>query len=315
MPDYPSETNRFLHKKDLNELDEENLREFLAALQDGTMIRCRGRDNTSDEWDYGVATKTSNRLYIQYVSADTESLSIQSFLPSLVEFVYDALAAPISTPATPEKGVIVLSHGWSPSVGPNYPLINELMRLGISHGWHVVVPNFKAQIHSYTSNQQRSRAERIKVIYEELLCLDSIRSTLPIVLVGHSQGAASAMACTDRLCSARKICGLLMLGSENPQHLDKMKWVPKATHIKIVHATGDHVIGIEPLRKCAADWNCEFKELTSQDATPGSTDRWGDDMNHDFLAKDLMKAVKVEFSDFIQKCANVTGAGCASLQS
>lgn len=289
---FPSASNKFA------QINSDNLRLFLSNLSEGVMLLCRGRDTTSDDWDYGIATKSGERLFIHYESNDAESIRCDSISSKLVEFVQ---SYPTKKMKSTTKGVIILSHGWSPQVGPNYPLINALRHIGVTEGFEVIVPDFKSQIHQYTTNQARSRAERVKVIYEEMLCLDSsIDYQVPIILVGHSQGgAASATACTDKLCKTRNICGLLMLGSENPISLDKMNWIPQVENVKIIHATGDNVIGIESLRKCAQKWNCDFKELTS---TAVGKDKWGDDINHDFLAKDLMRDVKIEFQKFIRQC-------------
>ena len=292
---------------------------FLQSLEDGTIVLCRGRDpvpgNTHGEWDYGLGTKTGDRIYINYVSQDSESLKITTINSDLIQLAErkspgDQVRPAMSSTAgagsssswQDKKGVMIISHGWSPQVGPNYPLIHELQQLGKQHDWHVIVPNFKTQINSYTTNHQRSRAERVKVIYEELLCMRLTDKT-PIILVGHSQGgAASATACTEKLCACLNICGLLMLGSEDPTYLDNMNWVPKCVkNVKIVHATGDGVIGIEPLRNCARRWSCMFVELTSDDKY-GSKDKWNDDVNHDFLSKDLMRKVKNEFISFIRNC-------------
>lgn len=292
---FPSESHQF------EEIDSDKLRKFLSNLKQGAMLLCRGRDTISDDWDYGIATKSGERLFIHYESNDAESIRTDCISSKLVEFVQ---SFPTKKAKSATKGVIILSHGWSPQVGPNYPLINALRTIGNSEGFEVIVPDFNKQIHQYTTNQVRSRAERVKVIYEELLSLDpSFNRQVPIILVGHSQGgAASATACTDKLCKSRNICGLLMLGSENPISLDKMNWVPQVENMKIIHATGDNVISIESLRKCAQKWNCEFKELTS---TAVGKDKWGDDINHDFLAKDLMRDVKIEFRNFIRQCIKV----------
>ena len=145
------------------------------------------------------------------------------------------------------------------------------------------MPDFRA---TYAYGTQRGRSERVKAIYEELLC--SARTAERVALVGHSQGgAASAHACVDRVVAAANVKGLLMLGSENPCTMDGMDWRPCVRHLQLVHAVGDAVIGLGDIRRVAARWDAPLVELTSN-VKHGSVDCWGDDVHHDFLAKDLM---------------------------
>lgn len=111
-----------------------------------------------------------------------------------------------------DNKVVIISHGWSERIGPNYPLIRTLENVGRQKGWKVIIPDFRR---SYSYNSSRGRSERVRILYEEIICLDPKPETL--VLVGHSQGgAASANACVDRVVAASNIKGLLMMGSENP---------------------------------------------------------------------------------------------------
>lgn len=143
------------------------------------------------------------------------------------------LGSPITV--DPSK-VIILSHGWSESLGPNYPVIRTLEKVATQRGWKVVVPDFRAT-YQYGHNRgmkfmdsvlssELGRSERVRMIYSEMLCLDpkvfdqlrfSHIQPSTLVLVGHSQGgAASSFACENRVVKAQNIHGLLLVGSENP---------------------------------------------------------------------------------------------------
>jgi len=167
-------------------------------------------------------------------------------------------------------------------------------------GYKVVVPDFRK---TYKYESARGRSERVKTIYEEVICLSN--RPVNLVLIGHSQGgAASAHACTDRFVSAANVNGLLMLGSENPCSQDGMDWVPKVKRMEIVHALGDKVIYASDIRRVSAAWGecVTYKELTSA-VEPGGVDAWGDEISHDFLAKDLMEEAVSCTKEMLFKCS------------
>merc|ERR1712137_1068372 len=124
-----------------------------------------------------------------------------------------------------------------------------------------------------------------------------------VVLVGHSQGgAASSLAATERVIKSCNIKGLLLYGSENPRDLDGMNWIPplpKGNGV-IVHAEGDFVVSSAELESTAGAWGFDFISL--QSAVPrAKRDCWGDDINHDFTAKDLMQSAVTILKDFLSK--------------
>jgi hypothetical protein len=80
--------------------------------------------------------------------------------------VDNALSA--SLPPIDERKVVIISHGWSERIGPNYPLIRTLENVGRQKGWKVVIPDFRR---SYTFNSSRGRSERVRIIYEEIICM------------------------------------------------------------------------------------------------------------------------------------------------
>lgn len=300
LSSWPSPNDEFLEITTADEVAA--LRQQVEDFDDGVMLACRGRDSLADDWDYGYCTKLGCRLYFHYCSGDMESFRI-----SYVNFrklVQLALRSPdqqivpvLDMGPQHVRGVIIIAHGWSPDGGPNYPLIRKLEAQAKFRGWGVTVPDFRP---AYEHSKTRSRAERVVILYEELLCM---QPPPPFVaFVGHSQGgAAAAYACTDRLCAAWDVRGLLMIGSENPLSLDNMDWRPKVPNLHILHATGDNVIPCESLRRCAEQWGCQFTELSSS-IPEGAKDRWGDDINHDFLAPDLIRGVTLHFNAFLDGC-------------
>jgi hypothetical protein len=61
-------------------------------------------------------------------------------------------------------------------------LIRTLEFIAQNLGWRAVVPDFTP---SYRLGHRRDRSERVKLIFEELLCLDPQPER--IVMIGHSQ--------------------------------------------------------------------------------------------------------------------------------
>lgn len=72
-------------------------------------------------------------------------------------------------------------------------------------------------------------------------------------------------------------------------------------NIQFVHPVNDDTITIGENQSIAKYWNVPFIEVPS--AVPqGTRTFWGDDVNHDFLSKDLMIAATTYFSDFLDSC-------------
>lgn len=205
------------------------------------------------------------------------------------------LSAP-SKPSLPGH-VLILSHGWSPTVGPNYPIIRTLTWLAENAGWQVIVPNF---IPSYKMGSLRGRAERVNLVYQEMLCLPE--KPVRLVMCGHSQGGCvAALACTDRVVEANNIHGLLMIGSESPLEMDGMNWVPRVPHIKVIHAQNDAVISPNMIKQVAERWHVPLVMLDSK-VEIGSPHYNDDDIGHDFLAKDLVEPLTNLFIEFLSEC-------------
>lgn len=261
-----------------------------------------GCSNGFTEWDYGYMVKRGERLFFMYESGDMESFNMRGVdLLNLVNIAARReAAAPFSTLPLAQQttnNVVLISHGWSMEDGPNYPLVRTLQTLAQRAGWRTVVPDFRV---TYEFGSARGRSERVRTIYEELLCLDPKPDR--VALVGHSQGgAASAHACKDRVVEAMNIKGLLMVGSENPMSMDGMEWTPAVPFKQLVHAVGDKVIHLSDIKRCATAWDAQLFELESN-VEAGVVDCWGDDVNHDFLAKDLIQSVTHIFREFLEVC-------------
>jgi hypothetical protein len=82
-----------------------------------------------------------------------------------------------------------------------------------------------------------------------------------------------------------------------------MDWTPKVPNIGIVHATGDKVIYPSDIRRVATAWKVPLTEITSS-VDAGEVDAWGDDISHDFLAKDLMEEAVKATRSLLQKCSS-----------
>jgi len=228
-----------------------------------------------------------------------ESFLIQGInFHRLVHFVVTTEPVPSAPPQFRSDLVVVISHGWSQECGPAYPLIRTLEGVARRKGWRTVVPDFRP---SYKFGHDRGRSERVRQIYEELLCLNP--RPAGVALVGHSQGgAASSLAATPRVVDSIPVKGLLLLGSENPLSLDGMNWVPTPPVRGIVHAAGDHVISCSELRSVAQRWGFPFHQVESE-VQGGKKDCWGDDIHHDFLARDLMNSVVAIYEQFLDQVA------------
>jgi len=286
--------------------DVPHLKETLLGLPDDSTLPLRGRDWADfnfnyKEWEYGYAVKRDTKLYFLYENGESEIFEIDHI--NYVELVHFALlqdddnhqAIPID-----QDHVIILSHGWSENLGPNYPLIRTLEAISLKKGWKTIVPDFRQ---SYRYGSERGRSERVRIIYEEIICLDPKPSTL--VLVGHSQGgAASSHSCTPRVVQSSNIKGLLLLGSENPRALDGMNWKPPVENLQIIHAEGDSIITVGENEELARVWDVPFHCLTSIVGS-GKRDSTGDDIHHDFMVKDLLSQMVHLYEIFLDQCRNL----------
>jgi len=274
------------------------LRAHLRSVPDGTCLACRGRNSFTDRWDYGYCVKDQERLHFFYDSGDREVLCIQAVrFNTLVQVVVPsafqpALEAPLS--GTPQ-GFAVIAHGFSPECGPDYRLIKRLAATARSRGLHVVIPDFRQ---TYSLCLGAGRHERIRMLKAELM---GCRGASFIALVGHSQGGrASANVCTDAEVLALPLRGCMMLGAEDPMELGELR--PMVPDLSIVHAAGDGIISSKYLLKRAEAWHVPFIELKSE-APESTKDPDGDDINHGFLAADLMPVVEQIYGNFLDRCA------------
>lgn len=300
--------------------DAERMHRLLKALPYGVFIPCRGRNHVYDEWDYGYCTKTKHRsiedsLSFWYQSGDTESLPTRGIdfrkLVHLAVRYETNSSTDIHATCQQIRPVVLVAHGWSPAVGPHYPLIQNLEHHARMLGCQVVVPDFRP---TYKFANDRSRAERIQLIYEELLLAISETehervtggriSNIPIILVGHSQGgAAIARACTSKITSALNIRGILMVAPEDPMVHDGMDWTPSVPHLNIIHPRDDKTIGLQYITRLSREWQCDLQLLSSCLIPVGMEfNDDGDDLHHDFLAHDLMEGATTGFDAFFKNC-------------
>lgn len=303
---YPKEDSTFYEPPNCTAVAK--LVQWIREQEDGSCFPIRGRDygakmNEFDEWDGGVAVKNGERLFFIYESGCIESFMISYInFQDLIHFTIvkeeeEIILQDKQLNCDPDK-VIILSHGFSEQVGPNYPLIRSLETIAIRLGWKVIVPDFRP---TYRFGAHRGRAERVRMIYEELLCLTPKPKT--IVLIGHSQGgAASCLACTERVVNSYPLSGLLLFGTENPLSLDGMNWIPPLPKEKIlfVHSEGDYVISLGEIESVSRRWDCELVTVSSN-VKHGERDCWGDDIHHDFIAKDLMSSAVDILKQFLSQ--------------
>jgi pimeloyl-ACP methyl ester carboxylesterase len=221
------------------------VRNWIYSLDDGQLFACRGRDFTTDsmmvvlqsdhleeresacqmqltQWEYGVGLKMNRSVFLLWQEKvekhDIGSLDLVSLLhvcgrADTSPPLYGGVGALHSAPC--KKAVIILCHGFSPDVGPRYPLIIILNKFFAHLGYAVVQPNFTD---TYAYGPARGRSERACVVLEALLHVRSRFPDSPVVLIGHSQGgAAAAQACRRSVVADGNIRGLVMIGSESPR--------------------------------------------------------------------------------------------------
>eukprot|EP00457_Paulinella_chromatophora_P011139 gb/GEZN01011265.1/.p1 GENE.gb/GEZN01011265.1/~~gb/GEZN01011265.1/.p1 ORF type:complete len:358 (+),score=27.46 gb/GEZN01011265.1/:64-1137(+) len=310
------------------------IKEQLHAVRDGVRFAVRGRDygplrrddagmpsRLFSKWEYGVAQKMGQRLHFLWRDGETEDFLIDGI--DYIHLIHFRLSGPpieskhsarsvMGTTAVSTDNFVVIAHGYSPQPGPNYPLIRTLERVARKAGWSVVVPDFRP---TYEFQSQRSRAERSRILTEELLCITARYRPKQVVLVGHSQGgAAVAQVCTQRTVAAAQVKGVLMLGAESPAAFDKQLWRPHASHVLLVHAAGDRVIHPCSSESLAKHWGVPFVCLENVVAA-GTCDAYGDDICHDFLSSELMSGVVSQFEDFLSQCSATSLGNSDSLSS
>jgi predicted esterase len=243
--------------------------------------------------------------------------------------------APLPSAGSKSPLVVVLCHGFSEAMGPNYALIQCIFVFLRQRGITVLLPDFRP---SYKFGAARGRSERARIIAETII--EHIGSTVDssqrsqLVLIGHSQGgAACAQACANpRVIRAAQICGLVMLGSESPiervtqEHRNPLledevssERVPScgtkepelvfherpqlpSHQVLIVHAKSDRVISWKQMEQLAARWSVPFVLLdgkSTADTFLGQTVQWADDVQHDFISLDLLGPLLVELNRFL----------------
>ncbi len=123
-----------------------------------------------------------------------------------------------------------------------------------------------------------------------------------------------------------KIAGLVMLGSENPierihermpseieegggviLHLERPKML-RAEDILLIHSNHDRVISHLIIASLAESWKCEdslrvLDTVSRAEEDEGELCDWGDDVQHDFMALELLPLVIQYLGEFLTKVA------------
>jgi hypothetical protein len=217
------------------------IKTWLYSLADGQAFACRGRDYELNsmldalkgqvgdapeaplspkftDWEYGVGIKMKRAIFLLWAAKvekhDIGSLDLISLLHMCGRTSSNppiSLPPPTACPAKPT--VVILCHGFSPELGPSYPLLIILRQFLSAHGYTVIQPDFT---HTYAYGAARGRSERVCIVLEYLLHARSRYPDHSVVLVGHSQGgAAAAQACRRSVVPDGRVRGLVMLGSES----------------------------------------------------------------------------------------------------
>ncbi|MDP2438773.1 MAG: alpha/beta hydrolase [archaeon] len=277
------------------------------SSEKGGIERERDQAREQQSNSQGGAKEKAPLLFFLWDNGRTEryGLDVVNFV-DLVQFVDPDNRAPVSLPfSSPSSSsssslsdkVVIFAHGWSPSVGPNYPLIRTLQHVAAAAGWRTIVPSF---VGSYRMGSQRSRAERVATVFEELLCLEPRPSI--VALVGHSQGgAAVALACVPRVVEACRVRGLLLVGSESPLEMDGMQWAPRVPVSRIVHADKDAVVSSNMMRQVSQRWGVPLLLLDSGLSSYAAHYN-DDDIAHDFMTKILIEQLVPIFISFLSDC-------------
>ena len=289
-----------------------------VAANGGGVLPCRGRDYVvtprvwgdaadTTPWDFGCCTIAPSSAPVAFFiwSDKVESFAVRGLdLRRLVHFVLprpEQLQRSLDM-AADDMGeganVVLISHGYSPKRGPDYALIRTLEHVSWQRGWR---PRVLCFLDTYAYGPARGRSERVRMILEELLCEVQPRRPARVALVGHSQGgAASSVACTDRVAHAARVAGLMLIGSESPRSVrDGQKWKPKVL-ARLLHAVDDEVVAFAELERLAQYWGTPI--IAARGGVRG-TDAYDDDVNHDFLSKELLQTAVDSFSRFLRDCA------------
>eukprot|EP01038_Epipyxis_sp_PR26KG_P007674 gene7674-10443_t len=278
------------------------------------------------EWEYGIAVKFERVLFLlwpekveRYSIGSIDYINLLHFAAysseceeSLIEIQHNSKSIEA---AIDNSDTIILCHGFSPEQGPNYPLIKLLIvwLLGFQNKrWNVIIPDFRS---TYKYGSARGRSERCKVILEEIIALRPQNSN--IVLIGHSQGgAAAAQCCSEKVVKGGNIKGLIMIGSESPIeklpnqfdyedndnnnrnnnnnnndliHLDRPRALDP-NQIMLIHSDKDRVISHLQIQQLSEFWGGVpyFNLVTNSKAENELYCDWADDVQHDFMALDLL---------------------------
>ena len=166
----PSAHSAFAQPQSSDEAAE--IKTWLYGLQDGQMFACRGRDYEFDSimhalqtdhpdaieaslspkltnWEYGVGIKMARSVFLLWETKvekhDIGSLDLISLLHVCSERVSQppiprGLPSAVSNAPT----VVILCHGFSPELGPLYPLLIILRDFLTANGFPVIQPDFTA---------------------------------------------------------------------------------------------------------------------------------------------------------------------------
>lgn len=163
---HPSEWAASAHKpwyfEPSSEAEYKTLKHWLADLENGELIFVRGRDVLCngddtlafDAWCYGLAVKTDRDSLFLLWQDNVERFEIREInLFEQLHFQCKTMQNHcLETCYSAENNIamlpaVVLSHGFCPSSGPDYPLINTISILLRSVGHHVIVPDFRSRLY------------------------------------------------------------------------------------------------------------------------------------------------------------------------
>jgi pimeloyl-ACP methyl ester carboxylesterase len=313
------------------------LRDWLASLADGELCSVRGRDLLAapglqyGPWEYGMALKAGSRCFFLWAEK-VESCLIcgVNYLEQLHFEIRPTLAtnnSECSVTSPSRLLLLALCHGFDAENGPHYAFLKALRVMAAKLGaWKLVVPDFRP---SYIYGPARGRSERVRILQEELLLalLEHRDAAMgrAVVLVGHSQGgAACAQLCASaRLVTALPVRGLVLLGSESPVERLQPTYAmvepgeePLATPgpiihatrpqlpaeaIRILHARSDSVVSRLQLQSLAESWGVSSRcVILDSGVTPDDPEsHWAADVQHDFIARDMLRDLFGELVSFL----------------
>jgi hypothetical protein len=232
------------------------IKTWLYSLADGQAFACRGRDYELSSilvalrgedagaleaplspnftgWEHGVGIKMKRAIFLLWEAKvekhDIGSLDLISLLHICGQTPSNLpISPPLPAVCSPKPIVVILCHGFSPELGPSYPLLITLCHFLTSLGYPVMQPDFTG---TYAYGAARGRSERVCVVLESLLHARSRYPDHSVVLIGHSQGgAAAAQACRRSVVPDGRVRGLVMLGSESArERIRPTEWVQPDT--------------------------------------------------------------------------------------